>query len=639
MKKKVYLTATVFITSCMIGMTAYAGDINGNESSVIGAASGVFIYGGEQYVATSEAMGMLYAKLSEDGVDLSAEQAAELISLGYANIGVGVQMGYLVSIGSVETEPQETEWQPTESETEPAEEETPDPHNQEETSQSEQESGKEDPESEIKKETDPDHNQEDETEKTGKQNFVDRLVKRMRKEKNPSEEKLIETQMTEETTESQTETQTTEGTAESQTETQTTEGTAESQTETQTTEGIAANQTETQTTEGITESDFTSKEQKVTARADDGIKEDTVADHENVTENDGTERSESNEQNTGKKATEENSEKNKDEKELTSQEEKNTQQIQDSQSQKNQERYIQEDVKKKIPEINVEKRSENEENQTWVLWTAAGTAIFIVIGLLMKIIQKRKDKQGRALCKEKRLIDIHCHILPDVDDGSHNMQETIEMLKMAEQSGTGAIIATVHYKHGTKQETENVRDVFEQVRNAAKQHSSNIQLYLGHEIYYTEDTLEDLDEKRALTLAESRYVLIEFLPSVMYSEILNAVRKLKMAGYLPILAHIERYECLMSPKGETYLKELKSSGAYFQINGRTLERRAQKRWCEKCLKKYNVDFIASDGHNRGERSPKINFAAGWITRKFGYQTAETIFVKNPQKILEGRKMK
>ena len=623
----------------MIGMTAYAGDINGNESSVIGAASGVFIYGGEQYVATSEAMGMLYAKLSEDGVDLSAEQAAELISLGYANIGVGVQMGYLVSIGSVETEPQETEWQPTESETEPAEEETPDPHNQEETSQSEQESGKEDPESEIKKETDPDHNQEDETEKTGKQNFVDRLVKRMRKEKNPSEEKLIETQMTEETTESQTETQTTEGTAESQTETQTTEGTAESQTETQTTEGIAANQTEPQTTEGITESDFTSKEQKVTARADDGIKEDTVADHENVTENDGTERSESNEQNTGKKATEENSEKNKDEKELTSQEEKNTQQIQDSQSQKNQERYIQEDVKKKIPEINVEKRSENEENQTWVLWTAAGTAIFIVIGLLMKIIQKRKDKQGRALCKEKRLIDIHCHILPDVDDGSHNMQETIEMLKMAEQSGTGAIIATVHYKHGTKQETENVRDVFEQVRNAAKQHSSNIQLYLGHEIYYTEDTLEDLDEKRALTLAESRYVLIEFLPSVMYSEILNAVRKLKMAGYLPILAHIERYECLMSPKGETYLKELKSSGAYFQINGRTLERRAQKRWCEKCLKKYNVDFIASDGHNRVERSPKINFAAGWITRKFGYQTAETIFVKNPQKILEGRKMK
>ena len=610
----------------MIGMTAYAGDINGNESSVIGAASGVFIYGGEQYVATSEAMGMLYAKLSEDGVDLSAEQAAELISLGYANIGVGVQMGYLVSIGSVETEPQETEWKPTESETEPAEEETPDPHNQEETSQSEQESGKEDPESEIKKETDPDHNQEDETEKTGKQNFVDRLVKRMRKEKNPSEEKLIETQMTEETTESQTETQTT-------------EGTAESQTETQTTEGIAANQTEPQTTEGITESDFTSKEQKVTARADDGIKEDTVADHENVTENDGTERSESNEQNTGKKATEENSEKNKDEKELTSQEEKNTQQIQDSQSQKNQESYIQEDVKKKIPEINVEKRSENEENQTWVLWTAAGTAIFIVIGLLMKIIQKRKDKQGRALCKEKRLIDIHCHILPDVDDGSHNMQETIEMLKMAEQSGTGAIIATVHYKHGTKQETENVRDVFEQVRNAAKQHSSNIQLYLGHEIYYTEDTLEDLDEKRALTLAESRYVLIEFLPSVMYSEILNAVRKLKMAGYLPILAHIERYECLMSPKGETYLKELKSSGAYFQINGRTLERRAQKRWCEKCLKKYNVDFIASDGHNRGERSPKINFAAGWITRKFGYQTAETIFVKNPQKILEGRKMK
>lgn len=274
-----------------------------------------------------------------------------------------------------------------------------------------------------------------------------------------------------------------------------------------------------------------------------------------------------------------------------------------------------------------------------MLWAAVGTAIFIVIGLLIKIIQKIQDKKGRTLCKEKALIDIHCHILPDVDDGSHNMEETLQMLKIAEQSGTSTIIATAHYKHGTRQETEKLRDIFEQVKNIAKQHSLNISLYLGHEIYYTEDTLEDLEEERALTLAESRYVLIEFLPSVMYSEILNAVRKLKMAGYLPILAHIERYECLMSPKGEMYLKELKSSGAYFQINGRTLERRAQKRWCEKCLKKYNIDFIASDGHNRGERSPKINFASGWITRKFGYQMAETIFVKNPQKILEGRKMK
>ena len=272
-----------------------------------------------------------------------------------------------------------------------------------------------------------------------------------------------------------------------------------------------------------------------------------------------------------------------------------------------------------------------------MLFIVTGIAALTIAGLLSIMIQKRKDGKGRALCREKRLIDIHCHILPGVDDGANDLEETMEMLEMACSSGISSIIATPHYKNRTKEETEELKKVFQEVKKEVKKYFPNFQLYLGNEIYYTEDTLNDLIEGRALTLAGSRYVLIEFLPSAMFSQILNAVRTLKTAGYLPILAHLERYECLLDEKGEAYLNDLKKAGAYFQVNGRTFKRKTERKWCKKYMKNYSIDFVATDGHNRKDRTPKMNFAAGWITRKFGYKTAEKLFVTNPQKILEGRK--
>ena len=76
----------------------------------------------------------------------------------------------------------------------------------------------------------------------------------------------------------------------------------------------------------------------------------------------------------------------------------------------------------------------------------------------------------------------------------------------------------------------------------------------------------------------------------MFSQILNAVRTLKTAGYLPILAHIERYECLLDEKGEAYLNDLKKAGAYFQVNGRTFKRKTERKWCKKYMKNYSIDL-------------------------------------------------
>lgn len=295
-------------------------------------------------------------------------------------------------------------------------------------------------------------------------------------------------------------------------------------------------------------------------------------------------------------------------------------------------------------EVNVDLPDESEKEENSKIVELAPTILFGILGLTVlgaavMLLQKRGDQSGRGLCREKKLIDIHCHILPGVDDGAKDMDETMEMLDIAEKAGVSTIIATPHYIKGKNKEVEELRRIFEEVQKNAMQRFPQIQIYLGNEIYYTNDILQDLSEGKALTMAESRYVLIEFLPSVMYSQILNAVRSLKMAGYLPILAHIERYACLTEKDGERHIEELRKSGAYFQINGKNLQNRAGKKWSERILKKYGIDFIASDGHNKGHRTPEMKFAVGWITRKFGKDMAKKIFVINPQKILNAEKIK
>ena len=121
-------------------MTAFAGGINAAESAILGAASGTFEYEGRTYVVAQPYLGMLAAKLSEDGIDLTDTQASALISQAYGMIGDGVAGGYLVPIDRGESsETEESETAETETEqTESAEEETePETYEQEEEQQTE----------------------------------------------------------------------------------------------------------------------------------------------------------------------------------------------------------------------------------------------------------------------------------------------------------------------------------------------------------------------------------------------------------------------------------------------------------------------------------------------------------------------
>ena len=172
--------------------------------------------------------------------------------------------------------------------------------------------------------------------------------------------------------------------------------------------------------------------------------------------------------------------------------------------------------------------------------------------------QRRPDKI------ELGVVDIHTHVLPGIDDGAEKMALSYRMLRRSYKQGVRKVIATPHYAtYHWRTKPQQIQELMEKLAARVRKAMPDLELYRGQEIQYFEGMVEMLREGKLLTLAGSRYVLTEFLPTSSWSQIERAVRELTMAGYLPVLAHIERYQCLRE-KGR--LEELMKEGAYLQMN-------------------------------------------------------------------------
>lgn len=232
-------------------------------------------------------------------------------------------------------------------------------------------------------------------------------------------------------------------------------------------------------------------------------------------------------------------------------------------------------------------------------------------------------------------IDIHCHVLPKLDDGSASLAESLQMLKLAYKQGIEAVIATPHASHQFKESSpEDIKNLCRALEiRARKEISPDFKIYPGQEIFYSRDTLEKLERGQLLTMAGSDYILLEFMPNVPYSEIFRAVRELTMAGYHPILAHIERYGVLRV-KGR--IGELLEAGAYTQMNYRRIGGKWYEetvRWCRKMLKQGNIHFLATDMHNMRSRKPETISAEVWMTKHLEKANQRAMFYGNAEKLL------
>ena len=234
-------------------------------------------------------------------------------------------------------------------------------------------------------------------------------------------------------------------------------------------------------------------------------------------------------------------------------------------------------------------------------------------------------------------IDIHSHILPGLDDGAKNFEMSLQMLRQAEEEHISDIILTPHYKpmrHNLP--PDRVKEILRELEEKKQAAGLSVRLHLGNEIYYSSEVIAALREGKIFTMAGSSYVLVEFNPGEDYTYIRGAAYNLLAEGYSPILAHIERYKCLMEKK--IRVEELYDMGCCLQVNassitgGNGMESKRNVKWL---LKREYVQFVASDCHDDKRRKPGLAEAAGYVERKYGETYCGRVFMDNASALLRG----
>ena len=234
------------------------------------------------------------------------------------------------------------------------------------------------------------------------------------------------------------------------------------------------------------------------------------------------------------------------------------------------------------------------------------------------------------------LTDIHSHILPGVDDGAEDSRMSLSMLQTAWKEGIRTIILTPHYKpmrHNVSLKTMN--RIIEELYEKCKAQEMVFKFYTGNEIYYHSEIISELDNGKACTLANSKYVLIEFNPMDEYEYLRNGIYQVIAGGYRPILAHTERYNCLLGK--EERVDDLIKMGCYIQVNASSIMGGfglVTKQFTKKLLKQRMVHFVATDAHDRAKRAPRIFECTKFIKKKYGEEYYKTLFYSNPSSIIQ-----
>lgn len=238
------------------------------------------------------------------------------------------------------------------------------------------------------------------------------------------------------------------------------------------------------------------------------------------------------------------------------------------------------------------------------------------------------------------MIDIHSHIVFDVDDGPRDLADSRALLEESYRQGVRTIISTSHRRKGMFETPENkIAEHFKLVQEIAKEISDDLTVLYGAEIYYTSDVLDKLEKKIIPSLADTRYALIEFSMTTPYKEIHTALSNVLRLGITPVVAHIERYHCLEND--EKKVRDLIDMGCYMQINSSSVLKpklfgdkyKFMKKRARFFLEKDLVHFVASDMHNLEDRPPYMEEAYQIISKKYGVAYAEQLFRKNQEILL------
>ena len=237
------------------------------------------------------------------------------------------------------------------------------------------------------------------------------------------------------------------------------------------------------------------------------------------------------------------------------------------------------------------------------------------------------------------MIDIHNHVLPNVDDGSKSINMSLNMMKHAFEQGVTEVVNTTHFQHPLFLDIDNSVKRIESVKSSLQkklyENDIFIKIHLGYEVYYYENLLKIIDQP-LVTMGNGKYILIEFAPRNIPSSQKQTLFNLKMSGVTPIIAHPERYKEVQENFYLVY--DWINSGCLIQIDCGSLLGLMGKKAKEASLsiiKENCCHILASDAHNDTNRNFCIKDAYNIVKNIIGQGDADKLVFEHPSSIIRG----
>ena len=237
------------------------------------------------------------------------------------------------------------------------------------------------------------------------------------------------------------------------------------------------------------------------------------------------------------------------------------------------------------------------------------------------------------------MIDIHNHILPNLDDGSKSMEMSLNMLKYAYEQGVTDVVNTVHFQHPTflniDNSLDNIQRIAKSLQSKLDEFKIPIKIHLGSEVFYYENLLK-ISNEPLTTLGGRKYMLIEFSPKNIPNSQKQTLYDLKMSGITPIIAHPERYKLVQENFSIVY--DWINAGCLIQIDAGSLlglMGEKAKNSSHLIIKEKCCHILASDAHNDSNRNFCIKDAYNWVKSIIGKKNSDLLVYEHPSSIING----
>ena len=236
------------------------------------------------------------------------------------------------------------------------------------------------------------------------------------------------------------------------------------------------------------------------------------------------------------------------------------------------------------------------------------------------------------------MVDIHCHILPRMDDGASDMEEALAMARMAAISGVTDLVATPHFpgRRESMALLPKLKERYEALSAAIARQEISLTLHRGAEILCTGETVELAEENLLPTIGDTRYLLTEFYFDESRSVMDAILEGIAAAGYIPVVAHPERYDDIQ--RDPLFLQRWFHQGYVLQMNKGSILGAFGSRvrhTAEIMMRTGLAHLIASDAHSAERRTPHMGRLMEWMDHYLDPQYARILLEENPHRLIRG----